>query len=70
MHRAKLDNLPQLSKFCRDLEQATIEAVEHGEMTKDLAICVQGRNDVPRNSYLNTLQFILAVKKRLSEKYV
>jgi hypothetical protein len=30
LHRAKLDNLPELEKFCHTLEAATIEAVEHG----------------------------------------
>lgn len=68
MHRAKLDNLPELTKFCENLEKSTIEAVENGEMTKDLAICVLNKNDVPRNSYLNTLEFIQAVRKRLEKK--
>jgi len=67
MHRAKLDNLPELDRFCRVLEASTIEAVEHGEMTKDLSICVLGKNDVPRNSYLNTLDYIKAVNKRLTK---
>ena len=65
LHRAKLDNLPELEKFCHTLEASTIEAVEQGEMTKDLAICVAGTNSVPRSSYLNTLDFIKAVNKRL-----
>lgn len=30
MHRAHLDNKPELHKFCVDLEAATIEAVENG----------------------------------------
>jgi len=55
MHRAKLDNLPELHSFCEKLEQSTIEAVENGEMTKDLSICILNKNDVPRNTYLNTL---------------
>jgi hypothetical protein len=37
-------------------------------MTKDLAICVLGTNKVPRDSYLNTLDFIKAVNKRLTVK--
>jgi len=37
-------------------------------MTKDLAICVLGKNDVPRNSYLNTLEYIQAVRRRLEKK--
>ena len=68
MHRAKLDNLPELNTFCEKLESATIECVENGEMTKDLSICIQGRNDVPRSSYLNTLEFIQAVRKRVEKK--
>jgi hypothetical protein len=39
-------------------------------MTKDLAICVQGKNDVPRDSYLSTIDFIKAVNKRLSARLV
>ena len=65
LHRAKLDNLPQLEKFCHTLERSTIEAVEQGEMTKDLSICILGTNNVPRSSYLNTLDYIKAVNKRL-----
>mgnify|MGYP000848938105 CR=1 FL=1 len=68
LHRAKLDNLPELEKFCHTLEAATIEAVEHGEMTKDLAICIHGTNSVPRNTYLNTLDYIKAVNKRLVKR--
>ena len=30
LHRAKLDNLPELKDFCEKLEQSTIEAVENG----------------------------------------
>lgn len=37
-------------------------------MTKDLAICVHGTNNVPRSTYLNTLDFIKAVNKRLVKK--
>jgi len=34
-------------------------------MTKDLAICIHNTNNVPRNTYLNTLDYIKAVNKRL-----
>ena len=37
-------------------------------MTKDLAICVHNTNNVPRNTYLNTHDFIKAVNKRLIAK--
>lgn len=41
-HRAKLDNNQPLADFCRKLEEACIETVENGFMTKDLAICIHG----------------------------
>lgn len=41
-----MDNNPELLKFCLLLEESTIEAVEKGYMTKDLAILATGRNDV------------------------
>lgn len=68
LHRAKLDNLPELKNFCEKLEESTIESVENGELTKDLAICIHGTNDVPRSSYLNTLEYIQAVRRRLEKK--
>ena len=37
-------------------------------MTKDLAICIAGTNSVPRSSYLNTLDFIKAVNKKLVKR--
>lgn len=37
-------------------------------MTKDLAICIHGTNNVPKTSYLNTLDFIKAVNKRLHQR--
>jgi hypothetical protein len=37
-------------------------------MTKDLSICVLNTNNVPRNSYLSTLDFIKAVNKRVAKK--
>lgn len=41
-HRAKLDGNKELECFCIELEAATIQAVENGKMTKDLAINVAG----------------------------
>ena len=39
-HRAKLDNSPELAKFAATLEKVTVDTVEAGFMTKDLAILV------------------------------
>ena len=43
-HRGKLDGTPEVTGFAETLERVCIEAVEAGEMTKDLALLVgQGR---------------------------
>eukprot|EP01132_Coremiostelium_polycephalum_P002215 gene2215-2730_t len=49
-YRAKLDNNPQLAKFCKDLEDACVESVEAGFMTKDLALCIKGDMSNNNNS--------------------
>ena len=67
LHRAKLDNNDELKSFCETLERVIIETIEEGKMTKDLAICVKGTNQVPRDSYLNTFEFIDAVSENLSK---
>ncbi|CAD8066290.1 unnamed protein product [Paramecium primaurelia] len=65
LHRAKLDNNKELERFCNTLEASIIEAVEKGFMTKDLAICVHNTMNVPRDQYLNTLEFIQKVAEIL-----
>jgi isocitrate dehydrogenase len=52
--RAQYDKNAKLEKFAKGLESVIIKTVEDGFMTKDLAICVHGTNDVPRDKYLNT----------------
>lgn len=66
IHRATLDNNPELLKWCNTLEQACIRTVENGHMTKDLAITALGVNNPPRDKYLNTEDFILQVAKNLN----
>ena len=39
-HRAKLDNNAELAKFAATLEKVTVDTVEAGDMTKDLALLV------------------------------
>lgn len=39
-HRAKLDNNAELAKFATLLEKVTVDTVEAGDMTKDLALLV------------------------------
>lgn len=64
LYRAKLDSNLRLKHFCETLEKVVIETVESGKMTKDLAICIHGDN-VKREHYLNTEQFIDAIKNNL-----
>ena len=39
-HRAKLDDTPELARFASTLEKVTVDTVEAGDMTKDLALLV------------------------------
>ncbi|MDO5665470.1 MAG: NADP-dependent isocitrate dehydrogenase [Bacteroidia bacterium] len=66
MHRGKLDANHELIDFCEKLEQVCVETVENGEMTKDLALLVYG-NDV-EGKYLNTQDFLAALKRNLDKK--
>ena len=62
-HRAKLDNNRELAKFSTTLEEVCVEAVEGGEMTKDLAILIS--KDAP---FLTTEGFLDALDQRLQAK--
>lgn len=67
MHRGKLDNNSDLIKFCETLEKVCVATVEGGEMTKDLAILVYG-NDIKSNQYLNTQDFLAAIKRNMEKE--
>ncbi len=69
MHRGKLDSNAELVNFCEKLEQVCVETVEAGEMTKDLAILVHGEN-ISKADYLNTQDFLAAIKRNLDKKLV
>ena len=56
--RAKLDDNTELAKFCTGLEEATIETVKNGHMTKDLALCISGNKPVTEDNYLTTNDFM------------
>ncbi|NKZ05803.1 NADP-dependent isocitrate dehydrogenase [Actinomadura latina] len=62
-HRGKLDGDKELIGFARSLEEVCVETVEHGQMTKDLALLVGG--DTP---YLTTQQFLEALDTNLQKK--
>mmetsp|Transcript_14296 Transcript_14296/g.13873 ORF Transcript_14296/g.13873 Transcript_14296/m.13873 type:complete len:320 (+) Transcript_14296:309-1268(+) len=67
-HRAKLDNNAELAHFATSLEEVVIETVEAGFMTKDLAICVHGTNDVARDKYQSTQEFMNKLDENLRAK--
>ena len=62
-HRGKLDNNPKLLEFAELLERVCVEAIEAGEMTKDLSILIS--KDAP---WLTTEDFLEALDRRLQAK--
>ena len=66
-HRGKLDANQPLVDFCNTLEQVCIETVESGLMTKDLALCIHGK-DLREEHYLNTEEFLDALNEGLKVK--
>jgi len=61
-HRGKLDGNDELVRFARTLETVTVDTVEKGQMTKDLALLVG-----PDTRYLNTQEFLDAVRDNLAK---
>ena len=59
--RGELDELPELIDFADRLEKATLDTIESGEMTGDLARITS----LPNPKTLNTGDFILAIASRL-----
>ncbi len=62
-YRGKMDETPDVVAFAQALEHVCVEAVEAGEMTKDLAILIA--KDAP---YLSTEDFLDALDRRLQAK--
>jgi isocitrate dehydrogenase len=66
-HRAKLDNNTALAKFATALEEACVETVESGKMTKDLALCVHG-SKMTNKDWLTTDDFLAAIRDTFQSK--
>jgi len=62
-YRGKMDGTPQVVAFAQALENVCVEAVEAGEMTKDLALLIS--RDAP---WLTTEEFLDALDRRLQAK--
>ena len=61
-HRAKLDDNAQLMTFAETLEKVTVQAVEDGHMTKDLALLVG-----PDQKWLTTMGFLEKIDEYLNK---
>ncbi len=61
-HRAKLDGNQELMKFAETLERVTVQCVEDGYMTKDLALLVG-----PDQKWLTTMGFLEKVDEYLQK---
>lgn len=66
--RGKLDGNEDLIRFCETLEDVCIKTVESGQMTKDLALCIHGK-DMKEEHYLTTEEFLSALDKGLQARY-
>ncbi len=62
LHRAKLDDTPEVAKFAQTLEQTVIETVENGHMTKDLALLIGAEQ-----GWLTTTEFLDKVDENFQE---
>jgi isocitrate dehydrogenase len=61
-HRAKLDDNAELLRFAETLEKVTVQAVEDGHMTKDLALLVG-----PDQKWLTTMGYLEKVDEYLNK---
>ena len=62
--RGELDGIKELTDFADKLDEATLETIESGEMTGDLALITR----IPDVKKLGTEEFILAIKENLEKK--
>ena len=65
--RGKLDNNQLLIDFCQTLEDVCVNTVESGVMTKDLALCIHGK-DLNESHYVDTEEFLEALDNGLKAK--
>lgn len=59
--RGELDDLPELVRFADRLEKATLQTIESGRMTKDLALITS----LTEVTVLNSQEFIRAIRETL-----
>ena len=61
--RGELDQIPELMTFADKLEKATLDTIESGKMTKDLALITT----IEHPTVLNSKEFILAIRETLTQ---
>ncbi|RGD64790.1 NADP-dependent isocitrate dehydrogenase [Lachnospiraceae bacterium OF09-6] len=61
--RGELDQIPELMAFADKLEKATLDTIESGKMTKDLALITT----LEHPTVLNSKDFILAIRETLTQ---
>jgi len=61
-HRAKLDGNDKLKAFAQALERVTVETIEQGYMTKDLAVLIG-----PEQKWLSTQGFLDRIEENLKQ---
>jgi len=66
-YRGKFDCNQPLMDFARNVEKVCVETVESGQMTKDLAMLIKGK-DMTEKDYLTTEDFLDALDKNLQKK--
>ncbi len=62
--RGEKDNLPELVSFAKKLEEACIDTLNDGIMTKDLVSLAEGI----KTTAVNSIDFIKAIRERLEKK--
>jgi len=62
-HRGRMDGTPDVVRFAETLERVCIDTVEHGKMTKDLALLIG-----PEEPWLTTEQFLAALDDELHHR--
>lgn len=66
-HRAKLDGNTELEKFATSLEETCVDTIQAGFMTKDLALCIHGK-ELKREHYMETIAFMDKLVSELEKK--
>ena len=65
--RGKLDKNPELQAFSQSLEDACIDSVKGGIMTKDLALCIHG-DKLSSDHYVTTEKFLDKIEAEIKKK--